>query len=259
MPFPEVTRVKYSLSPLENVICQIRFPVILEIDSENPFVFQNLIRDKFPVYEERNEVVNEFNFAIQDQMLNPMAKVSSNKTHIFKSEDGFWSICLNKTFLSISVEGKYSTWEDFFSKFEKPISALCDTYKPAYFTRIGLRYEDVFCRSVLNLDGCSWSELIKPEFLGLLGSSIANVSGFNSVHELLCKDLSSRMRIISSLVRKMNNNEECLLLDSDTYAEEKIKIKDVRERLNYLHDRSSRLLRYAITDKLHNGMVPNKL
>lgn len=263
MPFPEVKRVKYNKTPLENVICQLRFPPILEIDSQTPYLFQNKIREYFPIYEEKIEVQQEINaainIAITDQIVNPMTKVSSNKNHEFVSEDGLWKINLTRTFLSVST-GAYSTWEDFVSRLTLPLDALNEIYQPAFFTRIGLRYVDVFCRSKFGLDECSWKELIQPQFLGILGSDIAeNVKEMNSVYEIGCEDGEGIIRISAGLVRKIDTNEECFLMDSDVYTLKKVICEDSKDKLNYLHDRTSRLVRFAITDKLHEGMEPENL
>ena len=49
MPFPEATRVIYHKNPLTDVICQLRFPPILKIDSEIPSLFQDTIREQYPL------------------------------------------------------------------------------------------------------------------------------------------------------------------------------------------------------------------
>lgn len=38
---------------MEAVSCQLQFPVILKIDSEMPYLFQEKIRDEFPLFEQR--------------------------------------------------------------------------------------------------------------------------------------------------------------------------------------------------------------
>ncbi len=55
MPFPEVQRVIYRKNPLEQVICQFRFPAILRIDTETPADFQERIRNDFPQFAEQTE------------------------------------------------------------------------------------------------------------------------------------------------------------------------------------------------------------
>lgn len=259
MPFPKVERVKYNKSPLENVVCQLRFPPILAIDSEIPYKFQNAIREQFPIYEEKVEMQQEINIGMNGALMNSMPKMSSNKNHEFTSEDGLWKINLTRTFISISTT-KYNTWEDMIKRLDIPLKALKDIYNPAFFSRVGLRYVDIFCRSNLNLEGISWSELIQPCFLGLLGSEVAsNINDMNNVYEISCEDKASMIRIVTSLVRRMDNNEQCFMMDSDVYTTEKVTLGSIVDKLNYLHDRASRLVRYAITDKMHDGMEPENL
>ena len=52
MPFPDSERVIYQRNPLLEVICQLRFPSILRIDSEAPAVFQERVRKEYPMYQE---------------------------------------------------------------------------------------------------------------------------------------------------------------------------------------------------------------
>lgn len=260
MPFPEVKRVKYNKSPLDKVICQLRFPPILAIDSQPPYEFQEKIREQFPNYIEKMEVQQEIdaviNVGLSNEIINPMSKVTTNKNHEFTTENGEWSINLTRTFISISTSN-YETWENFIDKFEKPLEALKEIYKPAYFTRAGLRYIDIFCRSKLGLEKFKWNELIHPYFLGLLGSSVGNnVSEYNSVSEVKCDDNSSIIRIMTGLVRKVGSEEVCFLMDSDAFTSTRVNKGEEQNKLSYLHDRSSRLVRYAITDILHKGMEP---
>jgi len=49
--FPESERVIYEKAPLVQVICQLRFPQILRIESQLPVEFQERIRDAFPILE----------------------------------------------------------------------------------------------------------------------------------------------------------------------------------------------------------------
>lgn len=259
MPFPAVERVIYKKNPLEKVICQLRFPPILIIDSELPAKFQDLIREEYPHYEENIEVQQEISTDLNSGSLNPMSNITRNKNHVFVSEDGQWQINLTRTFISLSTTN-YVRWEDFKAKFEKPLNALIKVYRPPYFTRIGLRYVDVFCRSVLGLNGCEWRELIKPQFLGLLDSEVReSVDAFTSQCEVVFDDKVSRVRIVTDIVKKAENNEDCFMLDSDSYTPSIVNTDDAISQMDYIHKRSSRLIRFVIKDKLHDGMEPNAI
>ena len=57
MPFPKVKRFVYKTNLLDEVICQVRFPPILKIDTETPAAFQEVLRSSYPYLTESSEVL----------------------------------------------------------------------------------------------------------------------------------------------------------------------------------------------------------
>ena len=55
MPFPDATRVIFDANPLDEVICQVKFPPILRIETD-PAAFQDQIRAEYPNYESKPTV-----------------------------------------------------------------------------------------------------------------------------------------------------------------------------------------------------------
>ena len=55
MLFAPYERYQYARAPLVEVICQLRFPTILSIGSQEPAAFQEAIRREFPRYAVRQE------------------------------------------------------------------------------------------------------------------------------------------------------------------------------------------------------------
>jgi uncharacterized protein (TIGR04255 family) len=53
MPFPDAPRVIYEKNPLETVICQLRFPAILQISATPPVAFQDSVRKVYPLFQEK--------------------------------------------------------------------------------------------------------------------------------------------------------------------------------------------------------------
>src|SRR5688572_14657546 len=49
-PFPRTERVRYEVNTLLQVICELRYPPILEIGATDPAQFQTLIRQRYPLY-----------------------------------------------------------------------------------------------------------------------------------------------------------------------------------------------------------------
>ena len=55
MLFSDYQRYQYARSPLVEVICQLRFPAILAINTKEPAEFQEAVRRSFPRYAVRQE------------------------------------------------------------------------------------------------------------------------------------------------------------------------------------------------------------
>lgn len=260
MPIPKADRVIYNKNPLEKVICQLRFPPILKIDSDVPSDFQELIRDYFPNYQERVEILHEYPIIgsdnIPSQLNQKIRKPTSIKNHNFSTADETCKLNLTRTFLSITTS-KYSRWEDFQKNLEIPINALVKTYNPAFFTRIGLRYIDIFDRSKLNLENIPWNELLTAPFLGLLSSPIEDdLISCESKYEINLEDKESLLRVITAFADNIQTKEKCYLVDSDFYFPKKSEVDQYLIKLEFLHEQAIRLIRLVITDKLHQAMDP---
>jgi len=193
MPFPPTPRILYHKNPLDQVICQLRFPPILRIEASIPAAFQDAIRDAFSGFAETSEIKLEVPPEVSDQVppeiLRQLVRLPSAKHYEFASEDGKWKVNLTRAFLSLST-ADYQRWEFFKEKLVAPLAALTDVYSPQHFIRIGLRYIDVIRRSKLNLLKVPWRELLAPHISGVLGhpSVGENVHKLEAVYEVTLDD-----------------------------------------------------------------------
>lgn len=264
MPFPEIKRVIYKKNPLDQVICQLRFPTILKIDAEIPADFQDRIRKDFPNFKEtplwKVEGPPDVKGIIPLNILKQILPFSSNKNYEFSSENGEWEVNLTRTFIALTAN-KYERWEKFRKKLERPLKALNDIYSPAYYSRIGLRYIDVIRRLALKLEKTNWNELIQPHILGILSSSAVrdNVQNLQSQYEIRLSDGKSMVQIITKLVEPADGSEVCYRIDSDFFKTGKTNISDAMDKLKYFNIRASRLIQWCITEKLHNALEPQTL
>lgn len=260
MPFPESARVIYQKNPIDRVICQIRFPPILKIDTEEPSLFQESIRECVPEYQVKIEHTPGFSIQPTVGMSNDVAQTFINATatknhEFFNSETGD-VINLTRTFLAFTVS-KYERWESYLSKLLPAISSFEQIYKPAFYSRIGLRYVDVINRKALGLESKPWRELIKPEVTGIIGSDLeSSVISFQNVSELALKDDSGMLRIASSHVLHNTSGAKCILIDSDFYSLKRTPITGLNECLERMHSKSGRFLRWAISNDLHQALGP---
>src|SRR5687768_11704205 len=143
MLFEDKARVLYTRNPLEEVICQLRFPTILRITSEPPAKFQEAIRQQFPVLNERRDspikgLPAELRAIFPTELLGGASSVAFD----FVSEDESLTASLTKDFLALSAR-KYERWEDFRKVLLDVWGAVCQEYKPAFISRVGLRYRNV--------------------------------------------------------------------------------------------------------------------
>lgn len=261
MPFPLVERVTYKSNPLDSVVCQARFPTILRIDTELPSVFQEKISREYPILKEGREVLFDIQLGNNPNIPREDTKqvTSPIKNYEFASEDEKWKVNLTRNFIALSTS-EYVRWEEFRKRFTSVLDALVEVYKPALFTRIGLRYADVIVRSKLNLEKVDWCELIEPPFLGILASSDLKgfVKHFQSTFIIGLADKQSEVRVITGIVKAADSGETCFMIDSDYYDAKKHKKDEVLLQLDLFHSKAYAQFRSCITEKLHNAMRPQK-
>lgn len=260
MPFPQAKRIIYKNNPLDEVVCQLRFPSILKIDAEIPAEFQESIRKQFPQYAESSEVTLDFPPMAADVNIPPQfLKPSETKNYEFTSEDGLWKINLTRTFLALTAR-KYIRWEEFRDKLNIPLKTLINYYKPTYFSRIGLRYIDVIKRSRLKLENHDWAELLKPFILGIIATPEVgnNTASFENKFKVKLSDNESFVRIITKYV-EAQDGEICFMIDSDFFNTNKTDLTKAIDKLDYFHTLGSRLIQWCITDTLSKAMEPQEL
>lgn len=264
MPFPEVKRVIYNKNPLDRVICQLRFPPILRIDTEIPSIFQERVRADYPNLSETSGVTVEPSSGMQkvppEEVKQLVVQSLGIRNYAFSSEDEQWTINLTRNFLALSTT-RYVRWEEFRARLRGALEAFVDVYSPVYFSRIGLRYIDVIVRSRLGLNNTSWNELIQPHLLGILAlpDMGGNVQRFESAYDIRLHDGKSVVRVAARTVDKIDTQESCFMIDSDFFKTQKLNRNEVFDGLNYLNTRASRLIRWCITERLHQAMEPQLL
>jgi uncharacterized protein (TIGR04255 family) len=265
MPFPDSPRVVYNKNPLDQVICQLRFPPILKIDSDVPAQFQEEIRQKYPLFQQKTvpsdlmppqEVLEALPPAIRESLFH-----SSRRSYEFTSADEYWTVTLTRDFLALTSR-RYERWEQFKENFSLPLKYLLEIYEPTFFTRIGLRYQNVICRSRLGLQDVPWSELLKPYIAGEFTQSEVAEHILESRRTVMFQLTNSTglARMQHGLFSVGNNGHEtCYLIDNDFYIDNQKMIPELENVWNVLNQfklRARRLFRWCITDRLHSAMDP---
>lgn len=266
MPFPDSRRVIYQKNPLEQVICQLRFPPILRIDAEPPARFQEAIRQEYPLFEEKFEGSVDIPSEIAEQLPSeflrlPGMGVRERRSYQFRTLDEQVTFSLTRDFVALATNS-YTRWEEFQFNFRKPFEAFQQEYSPVLFTRVGLRYQDVIRRSQLGLEDTPWSELLQPYIAGVLAVPDVKQSHVTSTMQVVEMNLShnyGKVTIRHGFATDTRTNEICYLIDNDFFAEKIKDSNDVIERLNQFNLRARRLFRWCITDRLHEAMEPQPI
>ncbi len=269
MPFPDKGRVKYTLNPpLKRVICQIRFPPILGIEANPPAAFQEQIsRKAYPNLQESVQVVFEPPLLVEGtlspELLQAMTKRAPPplaKSYAFSAENGDWQVTLTRTFLSLTTK-KYEIWNEFSERLSVPLKALIENYAPSYFTRIGLRYIDSIKRSTYGLGEVEWAELVHPALAGALADIDTSkaMQQLSSISVLQLEKYNAQLAMRVQLQPAPSAIDSILNIDSDFFVLGRMEMAGVLERLEFLHTRSSRFIRWALKPKLEEAMKPEPI
>ncbi len=247
--FSKEPRVIYRRNQLGEVICQLRFPEILAIGERNPVDFQEAIRGEFPAFSRRMERVP----GQQEQTVN----------YQFATADQVWRVNLTSKFISLACS-RYTCWEDFAAKLDKPLAAFIQIYKPGYFERIGLRYVNFISRRALELEGTPFRDLIAGRYLGILADEELTES--NAARSTVDADVAIRggcrvkLHAGPGQVRRGNqtDGEVKFIFDQDLFMPGKVAPNLSAPALQTLHSQAYAIFRDAITDDLHEAMEPEE-
>jgi uncharacterized protein (TIGR04255 family) len=262
MPIPDSQRVEYANNTLVEVVCQLRFPTILRIESEKPTAFQERIRREYPLYAEKT--TDSFPTPLPSGIPIEIGRLlHTPQSYEFADADQAWRISLTNEFVALTGT-RYSRWEQFRERLTTILDALCAVYEPAHYSRVGLRYRNVITRSNLGLDPASpWSDLLNEWAIGELSRSEVSAEIQQSFREVVLRlgEFESLVRIQHGLAgtEPPTADELSYIIDCDFFTPRKTEITDAHAVLNFLNQQSGRLFRWYIREPLHAAMEPNSI
>lgn len=260
--FSTEKRCIYQENQLAEVICQLRFPEILTIGTTVPDQFQEAIRADFPKFSRRQETPAPKIMGVPGNLT--LQNQPSTVNYQFSSADGIWRVNLTGKFISLSCT-KYTRWEDFAQKLDKPLAAFIQIYKPAYFERVGLRYVNFLSRYALGLEGVPFSELITPCYLGPLAEEDIIESAVSrcamDADMAIRGGCRAKIHAGPGLVKRngLSDKEVKFIFDQDVYMPGQVPVNLSAGALQTLHAQAFSIFRGAITDKLHEALEPTEI
>lgn len=247
MSFPELNYpiFYYGRTALKTVVCQVQFNPILRIGQEPPASFQDRVRASFPKV--RQERIVEFRFQVGGVEDLP-APVSPPGTPVwrFKTEDDAWTGGLGVNFLALETTS-YTHFADFERRFSVLHDALVAVYGTEHYTRVGLRYINVFHSR--EFPGSS-SSMFNPHLLGPLADPQLGNCVSQSHQTLVLGDQDWTITI------RHGRTEDQYSMDFDHATESRTSPSEILARLRSFNHRLYQVFRWAITDTLHTTMEP---
>lgn len=257
--FSHEERCIYRSHQLADVICQLRFPEILSIGTTVPDKFQEAIRAEFPQYSKRQELAPPKLTGTPGNLVPQKQEPTIN--HQFTSADGVWRVNMTSKFIFLACT-KYTCWEDFARKLDKPLASFIQIYKPAYFERVGLRYINFISRGDLGLPTTPFRELIEGCWLGPMAEEDVQETGCGrcSIDVEMAIRGGCRAKIHAGPGKVQRNGkmdpEVKFIFDQDLFMPGQVPVNLSAGALQTLHAQAWSIFRGAITDKLHDALDP---
>lgn len=200
---------------LDRVICQVRFPAILEIDKRIDEI-QRLLRSEYPLYSQSAPI-----------QLN-LANAPLPTDHTFQTNDGSWSVTVSVSAISLTTT-KYTEWVQFRERFERVASSAIQLYGITEFVRIGLRYINAIRPSSLGMD--EPKKVLDKPYSDLINSNLGPVNGINCIIDY---DAGASIRgrsVVGTII--FTDGEQGALVDNDIFSETRAETSN----LMYILDR----------------------
>lgn len=259
MPFPVSDRAFYQINPIIEVICQIRFPTILEISQGTPADFQKLIRKEYPILRE-GPTGPKLPSNVPEEIAKLAASIPMggrvSPEYQFLDAQETKTIALNQDFLAYSVN-EYREWADFRKDFVATEAAFRGQYEPAFYSRVGLRYRNVLDREKLGLQGVAWRDLLNTELLGPLGTNDTGDEVLETEGILLLRlegINEGYIRIRHGLPSPQNQTNDRYLIDADLHTLERTGVEDATAALDIFNKSAGDFFRWSITERLRDAL-----
>ncbi|MGE0964716.1 TIGR04255 family protein [Ralstonia pseudosolanacearum] len=267
MKISHSARVQYENNPLAEVICQIRFRRLSELDSTEPASFSAALGEQGYSLSGK-EQINEITFEMSESVQQFGAGKPPRSIFHFASSDANWRISVCSEFVALSCV-RYTNWSDFLPRMTAVARTFAACFPYTIPTRVGLRYKDVIEREALDLHGAQWHELVNPFLLGpLMPGALADgeVPLDGDVGNMLSQTLlqldDCRLLLQSAILMSVDGHKRAFLIDADFFDEGDLAPGHLHEEdalsrcLEKLHNNAGSLFRRCITEKLHAALRP---
>lgn len=258
MPFPATKHSVFEKNTLTGVTCQLNYPPILKIAQEVPSGFQEAVRSEYPLFRVNPTIKMTVQVA-GGQVVTP----SVMNSYIFSTPENPQperTLALAQDSLALTTI-VYTRRSELLAQLQPALDALQTIYKPAFFTRVGMRYQNLIVRSTLGLEGRPWGELLKPVFVGLASAEelVGRISVDYSQIQFVVEAGTIVVQHGTTDTITAAGQEQCYLIDIDVSTDERINLEDVTEKLRELNIDALGFYDWCLADPLKAALVPRDI
>ena len=233
--FPSHPDLPLENSPLKEVICQVKFPPLLEVAQTLPADFQKHVREKFPQFELRQNVMVDVNQPLPSE-------------YSFNSSNKKSRVALGVNFVALTTE-EYSHWSAFEEDLRTALDGLKKSYGTISVTRIGLRY-------INELNSKSTQLNTLGEILGVVNSNVTHLAlndiwslPKRALEQVSLEDDENELTIRFAFE---NSPNPVVLLDFDYFvafdSPQTMETGEILEKINKFHKGCYDVFRWTIRD-----------
>jgi uncharacterized protein (TIGR04255 family) len=239
--FPAVPEIHLGRAPLTQVICQVRYPLILRIATEQPVAFQERVRAAFP----QMDIEQIFEVDGSPLSTEPPTTKSQPRTYRFCTADDASALTLAADSVALTTNA-YRHWADFAAQLQLALDALVEVYRPAYAQRVGLRYINRLTLENTGLPNASdLLDVVRPPLTALLREPCWGEPPTMACQLLLGTGAHEKLVLRSGYEASAR---PALTLDLDHFVEGQVPLSDVMPLCERYHHMVYRAFRWCICD-----------
>jgi uncharacterized protein (TIGR04255 family) len=253
LPLPPPDRTRLARSPLELVVCQLRFETQPEVsEAEIALAVHEALGGSDGRYPRLEPVAAQtVNFMMGAPGAPPAVSQQGVSGWRYQSADGAWTVSLMPDNVSLETT-RYTEWEDFSQRMRELLDVTASHVGPGIEQRLGLRYIDRI-NEVDASTPADWEPYLIPELLGLvlheqLGPAV------RTARQQLLLDLGEGYSCgVNHGFVPGESDRLNYLLDYDLFREggRPFHVDAVSEALEILHDDAGKLFQASITPALY--------
>jgi uncharacterized protein (TIGR04255 family) len=226
---------QYARNVAKQVVCELKFPALLDLETSPPRALQAALRHEYPHYDVG------WNVSLDPGSTSPRHE----PRYLFKDREKVWTLALRPSSMSLETT-RYVRFSDFLERLKGIIAATSKHLDLVFFTRVGLRYINAIPVRQSSLSGWVNPVLVSAvseRRLGWMVECFQELRGY-ALHGLF------------SLRHGMTPNSEGegdYLIDTDFYRET-VEIGDAAHVLTQLNQESYGLFEWCIGDTARRYM-----